>query len=76
MDAPPHRFPCFSAAPGSAASAAAAGTPAGAVSGVFPFAPDYHVHYTSRVVGSVADGTPKFADLPAEAGGTGAMVAE
>lgn len=32
-----------------------------------------HVHYASRVV-DMPDGVPKFADLPAEAGGSGAMI--
>ena len=37
------------------------------------FRPQAHVHYAARVL-DIADGLPKFADLPEEAGGTGQMV--
>ena len=39
------------------------------------FAPQGHVHYASRVI-DMKDGLPKFADLPAGAGGTGQMIDE
>jgi hypothetical protein len=61
VDAPPHSFPCFGAA--------------GTEGARTPFKPDYHVNYTSRVV-DVPDGTPKFVDMPVEAGGSGATVTE
>lgn len=37
------------------------------------FAPAGHVFYAQRVV-DMPDGLPKFSDLPAEAGGSGAMI--
>lgn len=39
------------------------------------FQPKGHVHYASRVI-DMNDGLPKFADLPAEAGGSGEMITE
>ena len=41
----------------------------------FSFQPEAHVHYGLRVV-DMADGLPKFNDMPAEAGGSGEMVQE
>lgn len=39
------------------------------------FVPEAHVHYASAVL-RIADGLPKFRDLPAEAGGSGETVEE
>lgn len=39
----------------------------------FPYEPSVHVHYESKSV-SMADGLPKFKDLPAEFGGSGDML--
>ena len=41
----------------------------------FKFQPKFHVNYGEHQV-SVKDGLPKFRDLPAEAGGSGALEAE
>jgi hypothetical protein len=41
----------------------------------FAFAPAFHVHYQESVH-PMADGLPKFSDLPAEAGGSGRQQAE
>jgi len=41
----------------------------------FNFKPAFHVHYQESVH-HMHDGLPKFKDLPAEAGGTGEMLAE
>jgi hypothetical protein len=41
----------------------------------FPFEPKLHVHYGEAVV-RVRDGLPKQRDMPAEMGGSGALVAE
>ena len=41
----------------------------------FAHAPTVHVHYDSKMV-SVKDGLPKFADLPAEFGGSGKTMAD
>lgn len=40
-----------------------------------PITPDHHVHYAERIF-DIADGLPKFADLPERLGGGGAMAAE
>ncbi|MEM8755331.1 MAG: GFA family protein [Pseudomonadota bacterium] len=40
-----------------------------------PLKPDHHVHYGERIY-AMADGLPKFVDLPARLGGGGAMAAE
>ena len=37
------------------------------------FRPAAHVHYAERII-DMADGLPKFADLPARSGGSGTMV--
>ena len=39
------------------------------------FKPGLHVHYAEKSL-SIPDGLPKFADLPAELGGSGAQVAD
>jgi hypothetical protein len=39
----------------------------------FAHSPTVHIHYDSKMV-SVKDGLPKFKDLPAEFGGSGAML--
>ena len=39
------------------------------------FNPGFHVHYQESVH-RMADGLPKFSDLPAEAGGTGKLLSE
>jgi len=39
------------------------------------FVPAVHVHYRERVL-SIADGKPKFNDMPAEMGGSGALLPE
>ena len=39
------------------------------------FKPELHVHYGEKTL-SVPDGIPKFADLPAELGGSGVQLAE
>lgn len=41
----------------------------------FRFTPGFHVHY-QETVQPMADGLPKFKDLPAEAGGSGEQIAE
>ena len=41
----------------------------------FPFAPQLHVYYSEKVL-RITDGLPKFADFPAEFGGSGTMVPE
>ena len=41
----------------------------------FRFQPQAHVHYGVRIV-DMADGLPKFKDMPAEARGSGEMVAD
>lgn len=41
----------------------------------FDFTPGFHVHYRERVL-PMADGLPKFRDLPAEAGGSGEQLDE
>jgi len=41
----------------------------------FQFKPAFHVHY-QETVQRMADGLPKFKDLPQEAGGSGEVVAE
>ncbi|MBE9556540.1 MAG: GFA family protein [Proteobacteria bacterium] len=41
----------------------------------FPFEPAFHVNYGEKVV-SMKDGLPKFADMPAEAGGSGKTLPE
>lgn len=41
----------------------------------FAHRPALHVHYQESVL-PIADGLPKFRDLPAEMGGSGALVAE
>lgn len=39
------------------------------------FVPGFHVHYQETVM-PMADGLPRFRDLPAEAGGSGEMIGE
>jgi hypothetical protein len=39
------------------------------------FKPGLHVHYGEKAL-SIADGLPKFVDLPAELGGSGAKLSE
>ena len=39
----------------------------------FTFAPEAHVNYAERMI-DMADGLPKFKDMPAEAGGSGEMM--
>lgn len=41
----------------------------------YAFSPTMHVHYGQRMI-SMNDGLPKFADMPAEFGGTGNMLEE
>jgi hypothetical protein len=41
----------------------------------FPFVPGVHVHYEATVL-PMKDGLPKFKDVPAEMGGSGATLAE
>ncbi|WP_339950095.1 GFA family protein [uncultured Albimonas sp.] len=41
----------------------------------FGFAPQAHVHYAERMI-DMPDGLPKFRDMPAEAGGSGEMLAD
>jgi hypothetical protein len=41
----------------------------------FAFAPAAHLFYSERVM-DVADGLPKFADMPEEYGGTGTLIEE
>ena len=41
----------------------------------FPFEPGVHVHYQETKL-HMHDGLPKMKDLPEEAGGTGALLAE
>ena len=46
-----------------------------AVIGDFNFEPVFHVHY-QETVQAIADGLPKFRDLPKEAGGSGVTLPE
>lgn len=39
----------------------------------FKFTPEAHVHYAKRII-DMADGLPKFKDMPEQAGGSGAMI--
>lgn len=39
------------------------------------FTPAAHVHYAARTI-NIADDLPKFADLPAQAGGSGRMIGD
>ena len=41
----------------------------------FPYQPTCHFHYASKTL-SIKDGLPKFADVPAEFGGSGQMLAD
>lgn len=41
----------------------------------FPFQPQAHVNYAERMI-DMADGLPKFKDMPEEAGGSGEMMEE
>lgn len=41
----------------------------------FKYRPGLHVHYAERVL-DINDSLPKFADVPKEAGGTGALIEE
>lgn len=41
----------------------------------FDFSPEFHVHY-QEAVQRIADGLPKFKDLPAQAGGSGEQIFE
>ena len=41
----------------------------------FSYQPAIHIHYGERVM-DINDGLPKFTDVPAEAGGSGAMMDE
>lgn len=41
----------------------------------YPFTPSFHLYYASKTL-AMADGLPKFRDMPAEFGGSGEMLPE